>query len=1369
MKRDLSWGITTAVALAAVVGISTQRGGRPDEEVRLPSAAAAQVKTPNAKDQFEQGPCTEIEKHLQDFLLQGKTESRAAPVSCYPSLNKLPQDEQKRGDDLRKAAQNLQFVIATLPDPAHSHLSLSFDRATEAIQEAASDDAYVYDSSWLPWETQEAPYALLKDKDEAEDRRKRQEEQPGILLFRHRMHWPDQRKLTPDEIPDHLPLKPDERPNQLLTPDEIFGKGMVVFVVGEEPTQGIHRTQFMNAAAWIAALHKFKGSQPPTYMLPNVGILGPTFTGSLPSLASLLQEGDLAKQLQGGVDPMLIYSGTITGDRGFQWFQDSTPVAQGHMLLASFQRSDDSLMQSYCKYLLGEGFALPRLAIVSEDETAYGAALDRKEPPTAIAQGRKDNPEQRDASDQPSTCFEDHGRPTGLLRLFYPRGIAALRSAYQKESIFTSEEQSSTGTKRKTLSSDIADPKGQQHDTIREYNTSQLPQSQEGVLQQLVSQLRAHYTEYIVLRSSNPLDQLFLAHYLRESYPHGRIVILGADVLLRRESGAARLSGIMTLTTYPLLAWEPHWTRGPDEPDDHSHRIYPQDSAKGTYVAMRFLLHGLSLTNAGKLKIAGFVPTDPTLQPPIPDYAPTTWSRVAQTDAEKLQAKTAEPPTGWLSVLGRDDFWPVAALKPEIVTPKSEVAAPKSGISMPEIGAAKPGVQGASPQPKQFCDTKFGKAICWVWPATLSLEHVLYFPAARPSVRGNTSAGQQAPMPLSMKVTLFALLLWMLFHLACCSLSSLTSGPNHRSYFVCPPGNYRQHRTLLLIGCVALSCAATTLAFGCGVMSRDDILPEGAEACALMTFLLWILGGAALAINLVRESRLSSARRPAWSELPGFLRKQWPLFVYAAGTLAYHYALYWATERKLSPFNRIPAYWRSMNLTNGVSPVVPFLAISIGVYLWVWRSLQGLAFFGPDAPVVPSSRSLKIPVERQTEEGVAGKIRDRLNMFSSERAADPVLDHCKPLTHRAWIVFVSTLAAQWILGWLLFNYEEPIRSLGARSYAQFVCFLITSLIAVMLTNASQLLWIWIGLRRLLVHLDRLPLRRSMVTISGVSWSSVWKISGNVLDLRNKLLTNLLERATHVENALNDADKYKCAFWNGDFGYRNLLGESRSPGTLCAMHTARAEFGDWYAKNWDNASLREQNEVRNLQNALAEFAGQLTVWVLYPAWRCERDEQFDRALTGKQNDGGEGKDEERKAVLAPHVRQAEELVCYVYLGFIQNVLGRMRTLVTGIAGLFIAATIAMACYPFDPRTVVNAVMILLFVVLGTVIVIVYAQMHRDPVLSALTNTKPDELDGDFWLKLISFGAGPVLGLLAAVFPGITDFLFSWVAPGIPMGK
>jgi hypothetical protein len=102
---------------------------------------------------------------------------------------------------------------------------------------------------------------------------------------------------------------------------------------------------------------------------------------------------------------------------------------------------------------------------------------------------------------------------------------------------------------------------------------------------------------------------------------------------------------------------------------------------------------------------------------------------------------------------------------------------------------------------------------------------------------------------------------------------------------------------------------------------------------------------------------------------------------------------------------------------------------------------------------------------------------------------------------------------------------------------------------------------------------------------------------------------------------------------------------------------------------------------------------------------------------------------------------------------------------GIICVFLSITIAAASYPFDPRLVLSAIVVALFAVVGVTIIVVYSQMHRDSTLSNLTGTTPGELGSDFWIKLVGFGLGPALGLVASVFPEFTDFILSWVQPGL----
>ena len=79
--------------------------------------------------------------------------------------------------------------------------------------------------------------------------------------------------------------------------------------------------------------------------------------------------------------------------------------------------------------------------------------------------------------------------------------------------------------------------------------------------------------------------------------------------------------------------------------------------------------------------------------------------------------------------------------------------------------------------------------------------------------------------------------------------------------------------------------------------------------------------------------------------------------------------------------------------------------------------------------------------------------------------------------------------------------------------------------------------------------------------------------------------------------------------------------------------------------------------------------------------------------------------------------AGEFFVLPYLGFVQNVLRRIRTMILGSLFLFVATNLA---------------------VFG-------------------------ELGGKFWWQLVTFGAGPLLGLLTTLFPSLTEFISSWMQP------
>ena len=207
--------------------------------------------------------------------------------------------------------------------------------------------------------------------------------------------------------------------------------------MGEDATHGIHRAQFRNALAWIAALRPKPDKRKP------LAILGPTFSGSLPSVAQILSEKDKDIVAELDLDQtqnsqrLAVYSGSVSSRPAAQAFHNTFKT---NVTFYSFVQNDDAILERFCNYIRSEQGTSEagRVAIISEDETAYGGS----------------GVETSEAEDGgPKNACADQA-----LKLYYPRDISALRAAYQTKSLFDAkyrlrageyaENESSHGSRR---------------------------------------------------------------------------------------------------------------------------------------------------------------------------------------------------------------------------------------------------------------------------------------------------------------------------------------------------------------------------------------------------------------------------------------------------------------------------------------------------------------------------------------------------------------------------------------------------------------------------------------------------------------------------------------------------------------------------------------------------------------------------------------------------------------------------------------------------------------------------------------------------------------------------------------------------------
>jgi hypothetical protein len=1116
---------------------------------------------------------------------------------------------------------------------------LSFDRALEIIQQSAQDNDYSYESSWFPW-NEVKDYTHLSDQLSAEDAEEDQEKQPGVLVFRN----------PPSEI--------------LATGGE---GGLVVFVVSESPTGGINPQEFINSLAWIQQLKQLPADR-------EIKILGPTFSGTLPSLYEALHVPK-SGPFGGGLN-FTIFSGGVSSEPSYNWFKKQLHDEK----LGTFKTANegDALqIDRFCQYVRKEGYDTSRVAFLSEDETAFGGASEER---SEIKNAKKSEAK-----------FQDTQRicSGASTYLYYPRDIATLRSAYEQQSIFNSSKQASgTNNVATTLRGDLSEPANSEHDTVRSYGGQLTPLAQESVLLDITDVLKAKKIQFVVVRSSNSLDQIFLGQFFRRSLPETRIVMDGADLMFRRGAEGASLRGVMMLSTYPLLTWQQDWTSSSNTPlswleswistapprAGESYRIFGQDSAEDLYIAARELFPDQSVA-------------DKALPVPIANYAAPAWARNPNCgDADTR-------PATWLTVIGHRQFWPVAVLNSYTLdgSSKDSILPKYSELNDPRIAVF------GNPKPMGQLPVDFGVVVflCLVW----SVLHLLW------CMRGSIS-----PVPWQFRLAYFA------------------------------PVPRCQHAVLIGFGSVVVASLAVIIAGTSGLI--EWALSDWNEIVAVFVLATFVLAFVACCQNYnlapMTDRVFTTARASKW---------RWRAAIGSTASLVIFMVIELLLLLSLKDTNRIPTFWRSVHLLSGVSPMLPQLFLLAGMYCWFWFGLRGLSLFGNDRPLLPKEADLK-----------PANGKPVMPMFSREQAGTPTEDSAMPVgkPYLGLVGMIFPMVA--VTSTILLNGRPWLRTLGERRFGMFMFLWITVCITLILADTAQAWSTWRRLRVLLNHIDLLPLRRTLNALHGMTWRSVWAMSGDVLAERYRLISRQLETLRHLRNRVE-----KWVPKNSDEEKAKTDLKTRIDAFQQDEKNKLEKFIEWYKKRLEDEPITTVKCLCDVQEEIASVAGLVLRTVVMPSWRTEYESLIiDRAPKTKKED------EERSGpgiylAIPEEVLAGEEFFLLTYLGFIQNILGRIRTIVLGSLCLFVAATLAVSSYPFDPLPVLGGIFLAVFVLTGTTIVVIYAGMHRDATLSYITDTSPGELGGEFWRQVFTFGVGPLIGLLTTLFPSITDFVVSWLQP------
>lgn len=450
------------------------------------SEPSAKVKSPELHVTFDQtGAKT-------DAHVTASTES--PKLDCGGNGWGIPSSEPGHELDIRT-------IIATVPDPIHSHLALDFDRAIDSLLLAAADNRYLGSYYWLPWRSRSPSLATSESTASPQiEQDNNRENQPGLIVLRY----------APSPGDDRLSWSS-------------YHRVIYLFLVAETPALGVNGIQLQNAFKAEALLQtpsaklemlpspsrpKVQNSQPEE----QLSIIGPIFSGS----AASLHEGIKTARLYSKPSKVV-----ITGVTG-------TEIAARELdsegdIYRSFGENAKFEEERFLDLLSQSGYDRSRVAILSEDGSVFGKA--------------QSDPKQ-------------HSKKDTTLALSFPRELSLLRNAQADQPLKSSTEASAPPSPYLNLS--LKDYTAD--DTVPHFST-QSPLSLEAQLMALAHQLQRAGTQFIFISASNILDDIFLAQFLHRACPDARIVLFnGGDLLFERDVENAPYIGSISISPHLLTS-----------------------------------------------------------------------------------------------------------------------------------------------------------------------------------------------------------------------------------------------------------------------------------------------------------------------------------------------------------------------------------------------------------------------------------------------------------------------------------------------------------------------------------------------------------------------------------------------------------------------------------------------------------------------------------------------------------------------------------------------------------------------------------------------------------------------------------------------
>lgn len=1204
----------------------------------------------------------------------------------------------------------LEFMVVTLPDPRESRLSYLFDRNLEAVQRAIEASGYVFDRYDFPWQ------GKANGGDKPVDR------QPGVILFRS----------TSLNIVTRCPSEdPQEQMLEKITMPS--GRLLVLFVVGETPTNGVDKPALRNAFDQITLLSRWKKAGQTNFEIlpclpfpehdrcqspvarkcgdPNlknesgreIRVLGPTFSGSEDSF-ELAIESWLDASFELKDRPILsVISGSATSINPCRFCSRITTPGQPRF--QSTVPLNQQSIEAFKQYLLklDDGAAEGKIAILKEANTAYGQASVRPGQRASSLKKEENELPQLDADTlealvrgmarlekAPTQCPDPKpakNDESWLIEVPFPLHISQLRIASEKAKSNRQGSSPDLRNIRRPLLPLLLDEGNETNDVVPLFSKLQ-PASLEVEFSRLLDEINRERVRYIGIISTDVKDSIFLVAEIRKHCPNAMVFLFFADMIYFRPEVNVDLQGTVVITPYPLIGPNQFWSYPFSGTD--SRFQFPTHITQGVYNATLALL-GLA---------------DHMLEYGEPFE-----------ESGKVQSRI---PALWVTVIGRYGFMPVKLLpyyNDDYVMPLAKKdRQPQQAIL--NLGG---GLNSKTSTTVILLLIVLGLVVPVATLAQLiksrNPEFIESFPPTRQLNRSwfGEMFGDPVFVEYKLKKRFYLLLCCaclLAVYLPLIWVFLLPSWVHWKLPYLHGNGEKPFLWVKVMIG-IVMSFSLIAAVWLWGSVADWLYLLARKKLRRTTNLVRRFAGREPLAAPEARDHRVHTVS---------------PVAILASvivliAIIGMGYLL--AVNR--APSTHIFFFVRATDLTSGVSPLLPILLLGAAAFLCAFCSLRRWNLL--ERIHRPKSWELglsddKLPVTHSflgfEPWNEAGAGNPPPNSFIGFREMEKRVTHslsCFSFDLPAWpllclIVLVPTL---YVMSYRFIpTLEGPGFDLLFR-----LAFTLVSL--VMTLTFLRFVASWIELRRLLRRLSCHPLLADLVGKEGGGFDSLPRI-----------------------NVMSPAPNYTSL-------------------TLSAQHAIRLCRTPGAENN--PAIITDVKKIEENLHALLE-AKSRDDWPAVARIRSEMQARFSalsEQVARKLESGWGLSETPAPPPSSEWTKPAEIFLAGRILAFLHYVLAHLQNLVIFVNAGMLLLLLTVTSYPFQPHDLLLLFGWLLILSVVATTIFIFVQMDRDKVLSLFSGGVPGQLNWnrDFIMRIAIHGVLPILALLSVQFPEALQQILSWL--------